>query len=135
MSLLEEADLSGYTGTGGNIVADADNEPISFEAKSPYKYLVVDSGVEKEFALRLQQRDDIKAFVKLPDAFLIPTPLGDYNPDWAVMAERPDGSQYVVFETKSTTDLELLRPVERGKILAARRHFDRVRVDIGISRI
>lgn len=133
VSLLEEADLSGYTGTGGNIVADADNEPISFEAKSPYKYLVVDSGVEKEFALRLQQRDDVKAFVKLPDAFLIPTPLGDYNPDWAVMAERPDGSQYIVFETKSTTDLELLRPVERGKILAARRHFDRVRVDIGFT--
>lgn len=133
LSLLEEADLSGYTGSGGNVVADADNKPISFDAKSPYKYLVVDSGVEREFALRLQQRPDIKAFVKLPSAFVIPTPLGDYNPDWAVMAERPDGSQYIVFETKSTTDLELLRQAERGKILAARRHFERVCVDIGFA--
>ncbi|WP_032375256.1 DEAD/DEAH box helicase family protein [Rhodococcoides fascians] len=133
LSLLEDADLSGYTGSGGNVVADATNEPISFAAKSPYKYLVVDSGVEREFALRLQQRDDVKTFVKLPDAFVIPTPLGNYNPDWAVMAERPDGSQYIVFETKSQTDLELLRPVERGKILAARRHFDRVRADLGFA--
>lgn len=133
LSLLEEADLSGYTGNGGNVVVDADNEPISFDAKSPYKYLVVDSAVEKEFALRLRQRDDIKAFVKLPDAFVISTPLGDYNPDWAVMAERPNGSQYIVFETKSTTDIDLLRPIERGKILAARRHFDRVRLDTGFA--
>jgi type III restriction enzyme len=133
LSLLEETELSGYTGSGGNVVSDADNEPISFEAKSPYKYLVVDSSVEKEFALRLQQRDDIKIFVKLPSEFVIPTPLGDYNPDWAVLAERPDGSQYIVFETKSTTDQHLLRPVERGKILAARRHFDRVRIDIGFA--
>ncbi|CCQ15629.1 Type III restriction system endonuclease [Rhodococcus sp. AW25M09] len=133
LSLLEEADLSGYTGSSGNIVVDVDNIPISFDAKSPYRYLVVDSGVEREFALRLQQRDDIKAFVKLPKAFLIPTPLGDYNPDWAVMAERPDGSQYIVFETKSKTDLALLRPLERGKILAARCHFDRVREDVGFT--
>ncbi|MCZ4080303.1 DEAD/DEAH box helicase family protein [Rhodococcus sp. H36-A4] len=133
LSLLAEADLSGYTGSGGNVVADATNEPISFGAKSPYKFLVVDSGVEREFALRLQQREDVKIFVKLPDAFVIPTPLGDYNPDWAVMAERPNGSQYIVFETKSTTDLELLRPVERGKILAAIRHFDRVRADVGFA--
>lgn len=133
LSLLAEADLSGYIGSGGNIVADATNKPISFDAKSPYKYLVVDSVVEREFALRLQQRDDVKIFVKLPDAFVIPTPLGDYNPDWAVMAERPDGSQYIVFETKSTTDLQLLRPTERVKIEAAQRHFDRIRHDVGFT--
>jgi type III restriction enzyme len=133
LSLLEEADLSGYTGSGGNVVSDTNGEPISFESKSPYKHLVVDSGVERDFALRLKQRDDIKTFVKLPDAFVIPTPLGDYNPDWAVLAERPNGSQYVVFETKSTADLQLLRPVEKGKILAAQRHFERVRVDIGYT--
>jgi type III restriction enzyme len=133
LSLLDEAELSGYTGSGGNVVSDSNNEPLSFEAKSPYKYLVVDSSVERDFALRLRQRDDVKTFVKLPDAFVIPTPLGDYNPDWAVMAERPDGSQYIVFETKGTTDLQLLRPVERGKILAARRHFDQVRVSVGLA--
>ncbi|GAA1243181.1 DEAD/DEAH box helicase family protein [Oryzihumus leptocrescens] len=133
LSLLEEADLSGYAGSGGNIVSDDDNEPISFAKKSPYKYLVVDSAVEKEFAMLMRRRDEVKTFVKLPAAFVIPTPLGDYNPDWAVLAERPDGSQYIVFETKSTTDLQLLRPAERGKILAARRHFDRVRAEIKLT--
>lgn len=133
LSLLGEADLSGYTGTGGNVVSDEKNEPISFDAKSPYKYLVVDSAVEKEFALRLKQRDDVKAFVKLPDTFTIPTPLGDYNPDWAVMAERPDGTMYVVFETKGTTDLQLLRSAESGRIRAASRHFERVSIDVGFT--
>ncbi len=130
VSLLEEADLSGYIGTGGNIVVDANNEPVDFDAKSPYKYLVVDSTVEREFGLQLHQREDIKLFIKLPDAFLIPTPVGNYNPDWAVLAERPDGKQYVVLETKGTTDVQSLRPQERGRILAARQHFDRVRVDV-----
>lgn len=133
LTLLADADLSGYKGNGGNMVSDSTGEPKSFEKKSPFKYLVVDSDVERKLALRLLERPEITTFVKLPDAFVIPTPLGNYNPDWAVMAERPDGSHYVVFESKDTTDLERLRPVERGKILAARRHFDQVRADIGFN--
>lgn len=133
LSLLEGADLSGYTGIGGNIISDDNNEPMSFESKSPYKYLVVDSGVERKFARRLMQRPEVKTFVKLPADFVIPTPLGDYNPDWAAVAERPDGSQYVVFETKDTPDPQLLRPIERGKTRAARLHFERVRLDLGFT--
>lgn len=129
LSIFEEADLAGYTGRGGNIVMDDDGEPVSFAAKSPYKFLVVDSAIEKDFALRLRQRDDIKTFVKLPDTFFVPTPQGDYRPDWAVMARRPDGSRYIVFETKSSANIELLPELQKGKVEAARKHFDRVRVD------
>lgn len=137
LSLLSEADLSGYTGPGGNVITmlGDDKVPVSFEEKSPYKYLVVDSTVEREFALALREREEIKSFVKLPASFTIPTPLGPYNPDWAVLAVRVDGSQYVVFETKGTNDINLLRTEERGKILAAREHFKRLRVDIGFSDI
>ena len=130
VTLLENANLSGYAGKGGNIVSDDDGNPISFAEKSVYEHVVVDSKIEREFALRLKQREEVKAFVKLPADFTVPTPLGPYNPDWALMVQRPDGSQYIVFETKGTTNIELIRPEEKGKILAAEKHFDVVRARI-----
>ncbi|MDI5962928.1 restriction endonuclease [Streptantibioticus silvisoli] len=133
LSLLRDADLAGYTGLGGNIVSDAEGNAISFEKKSVYRYLVVDSNAEKDFALALLQRPEIKTFVKLPSSFKIPTPLGNYNPDWALTVERTDGSRYIVFETKGVNELELLRPIEQGKITSARIHFDTVKDSIGID--
>jgi type III restriction enzyme len=130
LSIFAEADLAGYTGPGGNIVTGDDGELLAFDAKSPYKYVVVDSAVERAFAIALKQRHDVKTFVKLPAAFTIPTPLGDYNPDWAVVVERPDGSRYLVFETKGSIDSELLRPVEKGKVYAAACHFNTIQVTL-----
>lgn len=133
MRMLEEADLHGYEGRGGNIVSDDDGKAISFATKSPYENIVVDShGIEREFALALLQREEVKTFVKLPPWFTIPTPFGAYNPDWAVMTRLPDGSRYIVFETKSTANTELLRPKERGKTDAARIHFSSVTAQVGI---
>ena len=133
LSLLREADVAGYTGPGGNIISDADGNPVSFETKSVYRFLVVDSELERKFALALLPRDEVKVFVKLPSAFTIPTPLGRYNPDWAVTVERSDGSRYIVFETKGTNETALLAPSEQGKIQAARLHFDVIRHDVGIN--
>jgi type III restriction enzyme len=133
LSLLREADVAGYTGPGGNIISDADGNPVSFETKSVYRFLVVDSKMEREFALALLHRHEVKVFVKLPSAFTIPTPLGRYNPDWAVAVERPDGSCYIVFETKGTNETALLAPIERGKVQAARIHFDVIRHEVGIN--
>jgi type III restriction enzyme len=133
LSLFREADLAGYTGPGGNIISDAYGNPVSFETKSVYRFLVVDSKMEKKFALALLGRNEVKVFVKLPSAFTIPTPLGRYNPDWAVTVERPDGSRYIVFETKGTNETALLAPIERGKTQAARIHFDVIRHDFGIN--
>ncbi|MEW1632110.1 DEAD/DEAH box helicase family protein [Streptomyces sp. NPDC089173] len=133
LNLLHEADLAGYTGPGGNIVTDAEGNPVPFGKKSVYQYLVLDSNPEKDFALALLQRSEVKTFVKLPSWFKIPTPLGSYNPDWALTVERPDGSRYIVFETKGVNELELLRPMEQGKISSARIHFDTVKDRIGIN--
>ncbi|WP_060904717.1 restriction endonuclease [Streptomyces scabiei] len=133
LDLLRDADLAGYTGPGGNIITDADGHAVSFEKKSVYRYLVIDSTPEKEFALALLQRSEVKAFVKLPPSFKIPTPLGNYNPDWALTVERTDGSRYIVFETKGVNEQEQLRPMEQGKIASARRHFAAVTHGVGIS--
>jgi type III restriction enzyme len=58
--------------------------------KSVYEYVVYDSEVEREFARRLDEREDIKLFVKLPRWFQVETPIGAYNPDWAIL--KHDGS-------------------------------------------
>lgn len=133
LGLLSEAELAGYTGVGGNIVSDAEGHAVSFEKKSIYQYLVVDSKTEKDFALGLLQRPEVKTFVKLPASFTIPTPLGRYNPDWALAVERTDGSRYIVFETKGVSEEALLRPMEQGKITSARLHFDAVKDGVGID--
>ncbi|MGW3835241.1 restriction endonuclease [Streptomyces microflavus] len=133
LDLFREADLAGYIGPGGNIVTDADGNAVSFEKKSVYRHLVVDSKPEKNFALALLQRSEVKTFVKLPSSFKIPTPLGSYNPDWALTIERTDGSRYIVFETKGVNELELIRPMEQDKIASARIHFDTVKDRVGIN--
>jgi len=80
-------------------------------SKSVYEYVVYDSEIEREFARRLDERDDIKLFVKLPTWFKIDTPLGEYNPDWALVKD--DGrAVYLVRETKGTRDIMKLRTSE-----------------------
>jgi type III restriction enzyme len=129
LSLLSEADVAGYTGPEGNVICKGD-EPVSFDRNSVYKYLVVDSKIEREFAIGLSNRTNVKAFVKLPPSFTIPTPLGTYNPDWAVTIQREDGYRYIVFETKATNDPELLPAEQRGKIKAAALHFNAIKRDM-----
>jgi type III restriction enzyme len=131
LSLFQEADVAGYVGSGGNIVCDAEGKPVSFAKKSVYAFLVTDSELEREFGRMLLDREEVKCFVKLPPSFTIPTPLGTYNPDWAVTVERSDGYRYIVFETKPHSDPTLLRGEEKGKIAAARLHFDAVWHDTG----
>ncbi len=59
---------------------------------SVYEYVVYDSEVEREFAQTLDEREDIKLFVKLPGWFEIDTPVGKYNPDWAILKQRRPGA-------------------------------------------
>lgn len=94
--------------------------------KSLYDLVVVDSqGIEKSFAESLEQEDDVVVYSKLPKAFYINTPMGKYNPDWAV-AFREGSVKHVYFvaETKGN-DIESsqLRKSEEAKIECARRHF------------
>ncbi|MEN6462683.1 MAG: DEAD/DEAH box helicase family protein [Syntrophomonas sp.] len=91
--------------------------------KSVYEYVVYDSELEREFAQQLDAREDIKLFVKLPYWFEIDTPVGRYNPDWAIL--KHDGQAlYLVRETKGTRDLLKLRTSEADKIRCGQRHFE-----------
>ena len=67
---------------------------------SVYDYVVYESEVEREFAKSLDEREDIKLFVKLPDWFKLETPVGTYNPDWAIV-KHEDQVIYLVKETRA----------------------------------
>ncbi len=93
--------------------------------KSVYDYVPYDSAVEAEFVRRLELHESVKAYAKLPSWFTVPTPLGTYNPDWALVIDKPDeGRLYFVAETKGSTELEGLRDTERAKIKCACAHFE-----------
>ena len=92
--------------------------------KSVFDYVVYDSDVESEFARRFEQNEEVKVYAKLPGWFKIDTPLGSYNPDWAVLVERDDEQRlYFVVETKGSLLLGDLRPKEAAKIKCGEAHF------------
>lgn len=118
LSLFEERELVAYLGK--NAVPST---------RSPYHYTVFDSeGIERPFAEWLEEAEAVRFYVKLPGWFRIPTPLGAYNPDWAVLVEPPGAGEgeeklYFVVETKGHLELERLRGTEADKIRCGRRHF------------
>lgn len=91
--------------------------------KSITDKLALDSATEQNFAQYLDSRDDIKLFLKLPAKFIVPTPVGDYNPDWAIVKE-VEGSEkiYMVRETKNGGE----REDELTKIRCAAQHFEAI---------
>ena len=93
--------------------------------KSLYDLVVVDSqGVEKHFAEQLEQQDAVEVYTKLPRGFYINTPVGKYNPDWAIVFREGEVKHiYFVAETKGSEDITQLRAVEHAKIECASRHF------------
>ncbi len=95
---------------------------------SIYDEVFVDSEVERAFAEAMSTRTDIKLFIKLPGWFMIDTPLGTYNPDWAIVKQE-DAKVYLVRETKSTKEQLKLRGSEWAKIQCGKAHFDTLRVD------
>lgn len=92
---------------------------------SVFDSIIYDSEVERRFAEDLDKREDIKLFVKLPSFFKIETPIGTYNPDWAIV-KHDDNTIYLVRETKSTKDFEKLRNSEADKIKCGRKHFEAI---------
>ena len=99
---------------------------------SVYEYVQYDSEVEREFARRLDEREDIKLFVKLPSWFVIDTPVGTYNPDWAIL--KHDGQAlYLVRETKGTKDFLKLRTSEADKVRCGLKHFETLGVPFAVA--
>jgi type III restriction enzyme len=101
--------------------------------RSIYDAIVHDSDVEKNFALNLEQDERIKLFIKIPNWYQVPTPVGGYNPDWAIVTAKRDlkGNEsekvYFVIETKG--DVNNLRPTEKAKIESAKKHFEVIHVN------
>lgn len=96
--------------------------------KSLYDLVIVDSqGVEKHFAEQLEQQDAVEVYTKLPRGFYINTPVGKYNPDWAIVFREGEVKHiYFVAETKGSEDITQLRAVEHAKIECASRHFSSI---------
>ena len=97
--------------------------------KSVYDHVVYDSDNEAAFAARLEQFTAVKVYAKLPRWFQVPTPLGPYNPDWAVLIEDDKGERlYLVIETKGSAFLDDLRNAERAKVECGKAHFEALQV-------
>ena len=111
--LFEEEELKGYLETN-----------MMESKKGVYNYVVYDSENERKFAAAFEQNEDVVLYAKLPDWFKISTPLGAYNPDWAVIVnQNGEKKLYFVLETKGNIDMDALRPTEREKIECGKAHF------------
>jgi len=104
----------------------------SNDNRTLYDYVPFDSEVERKVAERLDADRRIRFFCKLPRWFVVPTPLGDYNPDWAVVME-DDEKLYLVRETKSTHEREERREIENKKIECGRAHFAALGVNFEVA--
>jgi type III restriction enzyme len=110
--LFETEELRGYL---NNMVA---------ANKSVHEQVIYQSDTERTFAEQLEKNEAIKVYAKLPGWFKVPTPLGPYNPDWAVLVDK-DGTErlYFVVETKSSLFTDDLRDKESAKIRCGEAHF------------
>ena len=94
--------------------------------KHIYDYLVTDSRNEQDFAKSLES-GEVTVYAKLPNGFKIPTPVGNYNPDWAIVFDNKDFKYvYFIAETKGSMNSLELRDVEKAKIECARKHFESI---------
>jgi type III restriction enzyme len=95
--------------------------------KHVYDYVIADSKIEERFADDLDTANDVVVYAKLPRGFLIPTPVGDYNPDWAISFRQGSVKHiYFVAETKGAMSSMKLREIEKTKIECARKFFDEI---------
>jgi type III restriction enzyme len=92
-----------------------------------YDYAITDSDVERDFVRDLDASSEVVVYAKLPRGFLIPTPVGDYNPDWAISFKAGSVKHiYFVAETKGTMSSMKLRAIEAAKIQCARQFFSEI---------
>lgn len=101
-----------------------------------YDYVLTDSNIERQFVKELDTSGDVVVYAKLPRGFLIPTPVGDYNPDWAIsFKEGAVKHVYFVAETKGTMSSMELREIEKTKIKCARKFFDDINLKFAPERV
>ena len=97
------------------------------DGKAVYDLIPCDSEVERKFAEDLEARNDVRLYLKMPYWFTVPTPVGDYRPDWAVVMDGPESEGkpilFLVSETKGSARKDDLRPDEWRKIQCGAAHF------------
>jgi type III restriction enzyme len=98
---------------------------VKNQEKTIADYIVWDSEVERDFAVELENYEKVKFFMKLPNWFNIETPLGKYNPDWAIVFEG-ENKLYFVAETKGREELQDLAYSEKQKIICGQKHFEQI---------
>ncbi len=114
--LFEQEELCGYL-----------KDMLENTRKSVYEHVVYDSEIERQFAEQMEKSEDVKLYAKLPGWFKVPTPLGSYNPDWAVLVDTEKGERlYFVVETKGSVYLDELRHKEGAKVTCGRAHFEAI---------
>ena len=105
----------------------------SSDNRTPYNFIAYESKTEETIAQLLDSDERVKFFCKLPRWFKVATPLGDYNPDWAVVVEDETGDEerklYLVRETKSTLDRDKRRESENKKVDCGKAHFQSLGVN------
>ena len=104
--------------------------------KHIYDYVITDSKIERDFVRELDTSSEVVVYAKLPRGFLIPTPVGDYNPDWAIsFTEGTVKHIYFVAETKGSMSSMQLREIEKTKIDCARKFFDEINIKITDNKV
>lgn len=99
--------------------------------KNIFDHVIYDSGYERSFAIDAENDDSVILYAKLPSNFKIDTPIGSYNPDWALLLEVEDEERlYFVAETKGTENIDDLRGNEKRKVICGRKHFEVIDSDI-----
>lgn len=113
MQIFKDAEIESYI---------SNLRVVNEQEKTIYDHVVFDSEVENQFAEELENRDEVEFYMKLPPQFKIETPLGTYNPDWAIVFKN-DKRLYLVAETKGTNRLDELSLTEQLKIACGEKHF------------
>lgn len=123
MELFDEPELEAYLDRSYQVQHGHTVSKESKQVQTPYDYIECDSHIERMTAQALDGANNVRFFCKLPRWFTIPTPVGDYNPDWAVVLEE-DKKVYLIRETKTTHDSDKRRMEENLKILCGQAHFN-----------
>ncbi|KZB73495.1 MULTISPECIES: type III restriction-modification system endonuclease [Thalassospira] len=130
--IIERLDYDAVTDRYGADIFTANQTGQDFSRAMRMKnhvhdYVVTDSDVERRFVKELDTSSEVVVYAKLPRGFLIPTPVGDYNPDWAISFKEGSVKHiYFVAETKGSLSSMKLREIERTKIECARKFFDEI---------
>lgn len=121
---FEDQELYGYLSS--NMIENKEN-------KSIYTHTVYDSTIEENFAKDFNENSNVKLFTKLPAWFKINTPLGTYNPDWAVLIKKDNEEKlYFVVESKGSSLGLDIKTAESSKIECAKKHFAEISAKVDL---